>query len=193
MGAPNTGNADKVREVQALISEIECFNLDLPEIQAIDPQLVIAAKLGEARKYHAGALLVEDTSLTLDGMGGLPGPLIKWFMDAIGMDGIVALTTTFGTRATARTLIGYADEQNEHHFFAGTLSGQIVPPRGSAGFGWDAIFQPDGQPKTFAEMNPDEKSQFSMRRMAVEALRAYLATRENGVIAHVWHPSQVPE
>jgi hypothetical protein len=36
-----TGNADKVREIQALIPEIQALNLDLPEIQELDPQQII--------------------------------------------------------------------------------------------------------------------------------------------------------
>lgn len=175
-----TSNQDKLREVRALLPDIRGIEMDLPEIQELDAHKILAAKLAEARKYHRGsALMVEDTSLSLDGMRGLPGPLIKWFMTSIGLDGISALATTFGTRATARTLIGYADEQDEQHFFTGSLSGQIVPPRGKAGFSWDAIFQPDGQSKTFAEMGLEEKSQFSMRCIAIEKLHAYLAQREH--------------
>jgi inosine triphosphate pyrophosphatase len=173
-----TGNQDKLREVQALIPAVQSIDLDLPEIQEIDPYKVIAAKLGEARKYHSGDLLVEDTSLSLDGMGGLPGPLAKWFVRAIGIDGISALTKTFGVRATARTIIGYASENNGMLFFEGSLSGLVVPPRGTDGFGWDPIFQPDGSEKTFAQMTPQEKSQCSMRKRAVEALRQYLAQAE---------------
>jgi len=82
------------------------------------------------------------------------------------------------TRATARTLIGYAEEDGDVHFFEGSISGIVVPPRGTDGFGWDAIFQPDGQSKTFAEMTPEEKSRFSMRKMAVEDLRLYLEQKQ---------------
>ena len=63
-----TGNKDKLREVQTLIPDVQSIDLDLPEIQEIDPHKVIAAKLVEARKHHPGVFLVEDTSLSLDGM-----------------------------------------------------------------------------------------------------------------------------
>lgn len=166
-----TGNTGEVREVQALIPDVQRLDLDLPELQELDPHQVITAKLVEARKHHTGALLVEDTSLMLDGMGGLPGPFIKWFITAVGLEGVYALSKTFGARATARTLLGYSDETNTMHFFEGSLSGMVVSPRGTSGFGWDAIFQPDGQEKTFAEMTAEEKNRFSMRRMAVEAFQ----------------------
>jgi inosine triphosphate pyrophosphatase len=173
-----TGNKDKLREVQLLIPDVQNIEMDLPEIQELDPHKVIAAKLIEARKHQRGSFLVEDTSLSLDGMGGLPGPLTKWFVSSIGVDGIYVLTKTFGARATARTSIGYVDENDNMLFFEGSLGGLVVPPRGTDGFGWDSVFQPDGYEKTFAEMSQKEKNQCSMRRLAVEGLQRYL---EQGV------------
>jgi len=174
-----TGNKDKLREVQALIPDVQGLDLDLPEIQEIDPHKVIAAKLVEARKHQSGAFLVEDTSLSLDSMGGLPGPLAKWFIKSIGTDGIYALTRIFGARATARTIIGYADENNDMLFFEGSLGGLVVPPRGTDGFGWDAIFQPDISPRTFAEMTSEEKNQCSMRKQAITGLQRHLEAQRD--------------
>jgi non-canonical purine NTP pyrophosphatase (RdgB/HAM1 family) len=55
------------------------------------------------------------------------------------------------------------------HVFAGTVVGSIPEtPRGTQGFGWDAIFQPHGSARTFAEMTAEEKDRFSMRRLALE-------------------------
>jgi len=174
-----TGNKDKLREVQALIPNVQGVDMDLAEIQEIDAQKIITAKLAEAQKHHSGAFMVEDTSLSLDAMNGLPGSLVKWFVKSIGIEGIYKLTEAFqSTSATARTLIGYADEDACIHFFEGSISGTLVPPRGIDGFGWDAIFQPERSSKTFAEMTPDEKSEFSMRRIAVEGLRGHLEQEE---------------
>ncbi|HCI80824.1 MAG TPA: non-canonical purine NTP pyrophosphatase [Ktedonobacter sp.] len=170
-----TGNKDKLREVNALIPNVQGVDMDLPEIQEIDAHKIIAAKLAEAQKFHTGALIVEDTSLYLDAMNGLPGPLAKWFMKAVGVEGIYKLTEAFGSaKATARTIIGYADENGSIHFFEGSIRGMLVPPRGNDGFGWDPLFQPDGYEKTFAEMTSEEKSRCSMRKIAVEKLREYL-------------------
>ncbi len=170
-----TGNQEKLREVQALCPDVQGVDRDLPEIQEIDARKIIAAKLAEAQRDHTGAFLVEDTSLYLDWMNGLPGPLVKWFIKSIGIAGIYQLTALAkSTKATACTLIGYADEERNVHFFEGIITGTLVPPRGTGGFGWDALFQPDGQQKTFAEMTPEEKSQWSMRRLAVEAFRRHL-------------------
>lgn len=174
-----TGNKDKLREVRELLPNVQGIDLDLTEIQEIDAKRIIRAKLAEAQKSHTGAFIVEDTSLYLDEMNGLPGPLVKWFVKSIGIEGIYKLTEACkSTRATARTLIGYADKDGNVHFFEGAISGTLVPPRGTNGFGWDAIFQPEKSSKTFAEMSQEEKNQFSMRRLAVEDLQRHL---EQGV------------
>jgi len=57
----------------------------------------------------------------------------------------------------------------------GEVAGAIAPaPRGSAGFGWDVIFVPEGGSRTFAEMSPAEKDRVSHRRRAWDALAARL-------------------
>jgi inosine triphosphate pyrophosphatase len=170
-----TGNKDKLREIQTLIPNVQGRDMDLVEIQEIDAHKIIAAKLAEAQRYQSGTFIVEDTSLYIDAMNGLPGPFIKWFTKAVGILGVYKLTEAFeSARATARTIIGYADEGGNLLFFEGAIKGTVVPPRGTNGFGWDAIFQPDGYEKTFAEMTAEEKNQFSMRRLAVEGLRRHL-------------------
>lgn len=104
-----TGNRGKFKEVKELIPEIEQLDLDLPEIQEINAREIITHKLLEAFSHHPGEFIVEDTGLYLDCLNGLPGPLIKWFLAALGNDGLVRLTEGLGnSRATARTLIGYA-------------------------------------------------------------------------------------
>ncbi len=170
-----TGNEGKLREVRELLPDVQGIDMDLAEIQEIDAHKIIAAKLAEAQRYQSGPFIVEDTSLYIDAMNGLPGPLIKWFLRAVGVLGVYKLTEAFeSTKATARTIIGYAGEDGNILFFEGSIKGTVVPPRGTNGFGWDAIFQPDGYEKTFAEMTAEEKNQFSMRRLAVEGLRQHL-------------------
>lgn len=171
-----TGNQGKLREVRELLPDIQGLDLDLTEIQELDATKIIQAKLAEAQKSHTGRFIVEDTSLYLDEMNGLPGPLVKWFVKSIGIEGIYQLTQIGkSARATARTFIGYADENGAAAFFEGAISGMLVSPRGTNGFGWDAIFQPDQSSKTFAEMTSKEKQQFSMRRLAIERLQQYLS------------------
>ncbi len=165
--------------MKAVLPEVEQLDLELPEIQEINGQEIIKAKLREAFNHVQGELIVEDTSLYLDCLHGLPGPLIKWFLKAMGNDGLVNLAKKFGNdKAIARTIIGYARSQEDIHFFDGTMSGRIVELKGRSGFGWDPIFLPDGHKKTFAEMSWGEKNQVSMRTIALNNLKEFLRTQE---------------
>jgi len=53
--------------------------------------------------------------------------------------------------------------------FTGVVEGRIVAPRGAGGFGYDPIFEVDGEGATFAEMTPEEKNAFSHRGRALDA------------------------
>ncbi|MBP9690669.1 non-canonical purine NTP pyrophosphatase [Candidatus Woesebacteria bacterium] len=170
-----TSSKHKFEEIQSIIAHIRHIDIDLPEIQDSNPQNIIRNKLQEARKHHDGQLMVEDTSLYFDCLNGLPGPLIKWFLKSIGRDGLCHIAQSFkNTKATAKTIIGYAQSKDEIHFFEGEIQGHIVNPRGNQGFGWDAIFEPEGESKTFAEMNMKEKNELSMRKLAAEKLKQFL-------------------
>jgi len=170
-----TGNKNKFSEAKAILSEVEHLEMDLPEIQSADAHEIIRAKLKEALHHHDGEFLIEDTSLYFDCLNGLPGPLIKWFLEALGNEGLAKITEKLGqTGAEAKTIIGYAKNHDELFFFEGAVRGQIVAPRGETIFGWDPIFLPDGYDKTFAEMSRDEKNKISMRRMALNKLKEFL-------------------
>ncbi len=169
-----TGNPNKFRELSQFIPNASQIDIDLPEIQSTDPEIVITAKLAEAQKHAAGNHVVEDTSLSLDCLNGLPGPLIKWFLKSIGTNGLYELCEKYGNfGATAKTVLGLSID-GEMQFFSGEIRGQIVAPRGDNGFGWDEIFQPEGFAKTFAEMTDEEKLAISMRKIACEKLVSHL-------------------
>lgn len=170
-----TGNINKFSEAQVILGEVEQLDVDLPELQDIDAKLIIGAKLSEALKHHQGGFIVEDTSLYLDCLNGLPGPLIKWFLQTIGNEGLANLAVKLGNdRANAKTLIGYAKNPEEIYFFEGEVTGRIVSPSGETNFGWDPIFIPEGSDKTFAQMSKEEKNSLSMRRVALNKLRDFL-------------------
>ncbi len=171
-----TGNSKKFEEAHRVLPSLERIDFDLPEEQTLDPQLVIVKKLEVARSHQPeGALIVEDTSLYLDGLNGFPGPLIKWMLKAVGNQGIYELTSAIKNRqATVKTVIGYDDGSGNINFFEGSLNGTIVQPYGNEGFGFDDIFQPEGLSETFAEMGGDFKLEFSMRTEAFRKLAEYL-------------------
>ncbi len=168
-----TSSANKLAEVERILGRgLRQASLPLEEIQAIDLELVVRHKAHQAYADLGRPVLVEDTGLAFAAWNGLPGALIKWFLTAVGPNGICKLLRGETNRAaTATTFFGYCNG-TEYRVFAGTVLGIILDePRGTNGFGWDAIFQPLDSDQTFAEMSPEEKDRFSMRRLALEQLR----------------------
>lgn len=170
-----TGNQHKAEEVRTLIPAIQQLDIDLPEIQSLDPKEIITAKLIEARKHHTETIAVEDVSLNLEGLGGLPGPMIKWFLRTLGAQGIYELTQKIGNdRATISCHIGLSQPGQDIVHFSTERSGRIVAPRVTSPFGWNPIFQQDGIEKTYAEMTVDERNTISHRAGAWKQLSNYL-------------------
>ncbi|MCA9355548.1 RdgB/HAM1 family non-canonical purine NTP pyrophosphatase [Candidatus Kaiserbacteria bacterium] len=172
-----TGNENKLKEARAILKDfvIENKKLDLPEIQEIDAGKIIEAKLRQAYESEKATYIVEDTSLYIEALNGLPGPLIKWFLETIGTVGIYELASKYDNQvAYTSCMIGYIDEKGRTDFFEGRVKGKIVEPRGKTNFGWDPIFLPDGHEKTFAEMTEEEKNATSHRKLAFVALGDFL-------------------
>lgn len=77
-------------------------------------------------------------------------------------------------RARFRTAICLI-ESGKEHLFEGIVQGNIIEARrGTAGFGYDPVFQPEGYAETFAEMGNEEKNKISHRARAVQQLVEYL-------------------
>jgi XTP/dITP diphosphohydrolase len=65
--------------------------------------------------------------------------------------------------------------QGQEHLFEGICEGHILPvPVGSHGFGYDPVFVPEGDTRSFAQLSPEEKNRFSHRRKAADQLVAFL-------------------
>jgi non-canonical purine NTP pyrophosphatase (RdgB/HAM1 family) len=172
-----TGNKGKLKEAQSIIPEIEGLEIDLEEMQSLNAKEIIKHKLKQAYEHKDGEFIVEDTSLHIGALKGLPGPLIKWFVETIGMEGLAEIVKhSDNKKALARVIIGYAKNKEDIHFFEGEIKGTIVQPKGKGGFGWDPIFLPDGYSKTFGEMAPEEKNTISMRKIAFTKLKEFLET-----------------
>ena len=171
-----TTNKNKVQELQAILGAgVTGVSLELLEIQSVDIRDVIEAKARHAFEIAKAPVLVEDTSLSFEAWNGLPGALVKWFLETVGCDGLCRMLGDADRRgAMASTLLGFFDGEN-FHSFSGELPGAIArKPLGDNGFGWDAIFIPDGSSRTLAELAPEVKNLISMRKIAAEKLRAFL-------------------
>jgi XTP/dITP diphosphohydrolase len=78
-------------------------------------------------------------------------------------------------RARFRTVLAFVDEAGALHTFAGVCAGRILDEeRGAGGFGYDALFVPDGHAETFAEMTKEAKNRISHRALALAAFAAWL-------------------
>lgn len=174
-----TGNKGKAAEIERILGQkIEAVEFDLPEIQSMDVREVAAAKALAAYNILQKPVMVDDTSLYIDHLGGLPGPFVTWFMSAVGDKGVVAmLQGSANRRATVGCCVGYVDAQGNAHTFLGEAVGEMtLEPRGQSakGLGFDSIFVPTGADRTFAEMTGEEKDTFSHRRKALELFKAFL-------------------
>lgn len=171
-----TSNENKAQEFSRLLDvELERVAVDIPEIQETDVTVVARKKAEEGFSKLNRPCFVDDTGLTVHAWGNLPGALIKWFIDNVGNNGFIAmLGGTTSRKATVTTALGYCDK-NGSQVFVGELHGTIASaPRGNNGFGYDPIFIPEGQDKTFAEMTDAERDAISMRALAVKAMKAGL-------------------
>jgi non-canonical purine NTP pyrophosphatase (RdgB/HAM1 family) len=168
-----SSNQGKLREVESMLAlPIAQLALDLPEIQALEVETVVADKARRAFAAAGKPVLVEDTGLSIEALQGLPGALVRWFLVTIGPAGICGLIPPAAARtATARSAVALCDGERVE-IFVGETRGEIAAaPRGTGGFGWDPIFQPHGAARTFAEMDQEEKNRYSMRRRALQQLR----------------------
>jgi non-canonical purine NTP pyrophosphatase (RdgB/HAM1 family) len=170
-----TGNEGKFLEARLALPDVKQIDIDLPEIQEIDARKIIEEKLQEAIKKMPGKrFFCEDTSLYIEGLNGLPGPLFKWFYKTIGVQGVYDMVKDNENKnAKVETIVGYSDG-DKILFFEGSTEGVIVSPKGGKGMGWAPIVKPNGSDKTFGEMELEEKKDYSMRRKALAKLKDYL-------------------
>ena len=197
-----TGNAKKELEVNSMLRDpkndiapyrLTHVDIDLPELQgqindagALD---IARAKCMEASRQVGGsAVIVEDTSLCFGALNGLPGPYIKWFWDSLGNDGLWRmLESCTDQSAFCRCVLAYSPgEEEEPLLFVGTTHGKIVAPSGDGGFGWDAIFVPDGYDTPFAVMPLAEKNKISHRSRALMQFIEHCQEEARAEAAELW-------
>lgn len=129
--------------------------------------------------------IADDSGLELDALGGLPGVHSSSFGGEEGNHKLnrerlhSELKGLSPEKRTARfrAIINYKDSE-QTFFVEGRVEGRIIEEeRGTAGFGYDPMFVPDGFDRTFAEMAESEKNQLSHRYRAVVKLAEELKAR----------------
>jgi XTP/dITP diphosphohydrolase len=177
-----TSRAEKAEEARRLGFPVSQHALDLPEPQALDPARVVEAKARAAYEILRTPLLVEDSGLSIDAWGGFPGALVKWMEQSVGLSGISRMLDAFPDRAAEAVCVVAFYDGEALRSARGECRGAIAArPRGEGGFGWDRLFVPEGDLRTFAEMSAEDKDRVSHRRRAWESLGSVLRIERRGV------------
>ena len=192
-----TRNQKKLAELQRILAacgvDVSVTSLseypDMPEVAETGATFTENALL-KARAvvaYTGRSAVAEDSGLCVDALNGMPGVLSARWAGRHGDDEanlrlvLAQLADVPDARLGARfvcaaALVVPADEMPGEWVVTGQVEGRLVRvPRGSGGFGYDPIFQPDGFPQTTAEMTPDAKDAISHRGRALRALAPVIA------------------
>lgn len=174
-----TGNPNKLIEARRLAGlDFDSIALDLPEIQSLSYEEVLREKAHEAWRQvtrrnpsHTLPIVVEEAGLGLEALGGFPGPLVKWMLEAAGAETIANTAVALGNpRATATCLLLWTDGEREILAEGRTEGTLVTPGRGTKGFGFDPIFLPDGETQTYGELDGARKDVTSHRGKAWRVL-----------------------
>jgi XTP/dITP diphosphohydrolase len=185
-----TNNQHKISEIKPLLEldfrilsldEIGC-DKELPETQ----DTLEGNSLQKATYVHDHFHLpcfADDTGLEVEALDGAPGVFSARYAgeQKNSEDNMALLLRNLSGKSnrkarfrTVITIVGLDGVRK----FEGIVSGLILgEKRGSAGFGYDPVFQPDGYQKTMAEMTLQEKNLISHRAIAVKKLVDYLKKR----------------
>ncbi len=180
-----THNPGKIREFAELFQPYGLSVLSAAEMGLEEPEETEASFAGNARiKAESAALsslrpaIADDSGLQVEVLDGAPGVYsARWagpekdFEAAMQRlhDDVAAVGgwQDGGPRAAFVCVLCVVWPDLHHRFFTGRVDGHLVwPARGSAGFGYDPIFVPDGDDRTFGEMASTDKQAVSHRARA---------------------------
>lgn len=172
-------NAGKIREIADLIGPFGFSAKSAAELNFAEPDETgttfeenAAIKALASAKASGLPALSDDSGLVIDALDGAPGVYTaNWAETADGTRdfqmAMQKVETALAERGavspeqrTARfvSVLCLAWPDGHTEMFRGEVEGTIAwPPRGTAGFGYDPLFQPDGFDTTFGEMSADEK------------------------------------
>ena len=175
-------NPDKIAEIESILAESNLTGevvrgLEWPDVEETGETLEENALL-KARAVVAATglpVIADDTGLEVHALDGAPGVHTARFAGdgARYEDNVAKLIEVMAgeddRRATFRTVVALVFPDGVEVIAEGRLEGWIsTEPRGADGFGYDPVFDVDGQ--TLAEMGIDEKNEVSHRARAIKAL-----------------------
>ena len=179
-------NAGKIKELRAIleprgIALKSAADLSLPEPEETESTFEGNAALKARAACEATGLvcLADDSGLAVDALDGAPGIYsARWAGEprdfARAMQRVQdALGDSADRSARFVSVIALARPDGSIAQYRGEVTGEIVwPPRGTGGFGYDPVFQPHGEARTFGEMDAADKQALSHRARALEAMIA---------------------
>lgn len=182
-----THNAGKLEEMRQLLAPFGVSVVSAADKGLAEPAETESSFVGNARiKAHAAAkatglpALADDSGLCVDALGGRPGVwTADWAEGPGGRDFLRAMQRTraelgdapepWGAEFRCTLVLAWPDGTDE--VYEGAVRGRLVwPIRGALGHGYDPMFVPEGETRTFAEMTPAEKNALSHRARALAAL-----------------------
>ena len=136
--------------------ELEFFKTDLVEIQDESLSKIALQKALNAYEKCKKPVIVEDDGLFIDSLSGFPGPHSSYIFNTIGNNGILKL---IGDNRDAQfvAIIAFCDSSNEPTLFESSVAGTISKNIQDGGWGYDPIFIPEKQNKTYAELADKNK------------------------------------
>lgn len=189
----STRNPGKLAEMRSLLADLPIELISAAEIpgapEADEPFDTLeenAIQKATLLFEHTGLPgIADDTGLEVDALGGQPGVRSARYAgsDANDMANrqrlLAEMEGVKDRQARFRTVAVYCDQSGVYRF-DGVCPGRIgSEERGSGGFGYDPLFIPDGEVRTFAEMAHDEKNRISHRGRALRQLADFLRDRLN--------------
>lgn len=163
-----SSNIHKFKEAKEILDSfgitIKFFKLTLEEIQSNSIKQIATKKAQDAFSKCNASLIIEDDGLHIDSLDGFPGPYSSYVQKTIGNNGILNLLKT-SRDAKFISTITYIDENNLKSF-EGKLYGTISKLEKGHGWGFDPIFIPKNQKKTYGELI--DKNNISHRYKALK-------------------------
>lgn len=171
-----TGNQKKADYLAKYLGHpVDHVKLDLDELQSLDLKEIVEHKVKQAYEKVGKPVIVEDVALEFEGLGGLPGTFIKFFVDKVPFENICSMINGSSRKATARCVFGYYDGE-VLELFEGSLDGQIAEtPSGENGYGWDRIFIPEGYEVTRASLSEEDDQKTYMQIKPFAKLKEFLS------------------
>ena len=184
-----THNPGKVREIGALLTPfgmdvVAAGDLGLPEPEETGLTFAANAELKARAAATASGLpaLADDSGLCVDALGGAPGIYsARWAGEnkdfAAAMDrvhaelGALPASATDAAHFVCALTLAWPDGHVQT--YEGRIDGTLVwPPRGTRGFGYDAMFVAEGMTQTFGEIDFAVKHAIGHRAKAFAQLVA---------------------